>query len=378
MNRAAEHEARYEIAVVGNIVEEIKTLVEQLRIVLVTRNRGLPDDLFLICADDTYFQQEITEVRARYFARNVNMLRQLYGPVVPDLPTSLTITRTGVLTQAQIIRAFHAEGKKFVENPEKWLHDHKGDIIRGVAFVVMISALGAAVILTVGLAAPAIPIAEGALVGAGTTVATGTAAVVGEGAALTTVGTGMVVTESVGLTVETAGLTQAQQTALRWDIGAAQSQARLALGSRAASSAAISDGLLSQVGRTSTSVINELSMNSIMIPMGLGNDQLKEINQIANSATLKHWYDAVTEVGRRLQRMSSHHIVAEGKVPDSVMLGLGKLYLLKLRSINSANNLPPLESDFDPAAYSDDLKPIPGGREQPPKRLRYLGMIRCK
>lgn len=378
MNRAADQEARYEIDTVGKIVDEIKPLVEQLRVSLATRSRGLPGDLFLISADETYFRQEIEEVRARSFARNTQMLRQLYGPAVPDIPTTLAITRTAVLTQAQVLKALNAEAKKFVENPEKWLFDHREDIIRGVAFVVLISALAAAVILTAGLAAPAIPVAEGALVGAGTTAAAGTTALAVEGAAVTTVGTGAVGAGSVGVVVDAAGLTQAQLAALRFGIGMRQAQATLAIGSRAAGSAAISDAVLAQGSGASSSALAQLSMNSVLVPMGFSAAQLREIEQSVNSDVLKQWHGALTEGGPAVAALSSHHLVAHGKSPDSVLLGLGRLYLLKLRAANTSNKLPPLQAEFDHASYSDDLRPVPGGREQPPKRLRYLGMVRCK
>ncbi len=56
---ALEQEARF--AVSFEMLEELKGLRDQLREVLLTRNRGVPGDIFLICCHAAFLRQEVTD-----------------------------------------------------------------------------------------------------------------------------------------------------------------------------------------------------------------------------------------------------------------------------------------------------------------------------
>jgi hypothetical protein len=375
------------------LLTELEPLTELLRATLLTRHRAMPGDIFLVACDETYFQQEVTDVRTKLFAGRVQMLRMLYGGV-PSFPSGMTVTRSAVLTFDEAVRALSAQGKQFKENPVQWLTNHKQDILRAVGLVIVCTALMVLLIMTAGTAAPVVvPLSTSVLAGSGVAaeaaVATGTATVGTAGTIAiegTTVATatgttaaGAGATSGLALGIDTAGLTQAQLTALRWGLAAAQRQAASALTQQVLVQSAIDESLL--LGRAAAATGTTPAMNSAVLGLVLGtqadSQYAQALSDVLKAGAGDVWQGALAGAGPTVAAVSAGHIVATpaaGGVPAAFTIGIGKLYLLKLRSLTTLNDLPPLEGEFDWNKHTDDLK----GSSDAPGRLRFVGVLRCR
>ncbi len=385
------------------MVDELKPLQERIRQVLLTRNRGIPGELYLICCDNAYFRQEVSDARTRAFERNVQLLRGLYGPSTPAYPTSLTLIRSGILT-ARAAADDIAPGRLSAD-AGRWIEQHQTDVIVAVAVIVVLTAAVLVVVATAGAAAPlAIPIAETALVEAGvlagkealiasaatavtvdstvvTVGATGAAGMSGGGAA---VGSGA----GVGLAVESGGLAQGQLAALRFGIGMRQVQAAAALATVATpsvASAALDDKvLLAKPGTAQQTVATEQLAAKVQAAALAADGDEKQRNLLLRTVSppeaVLRWRDAAIKAGASVAALSSSQLITSGvtskpsppEAPQTsgatAVIEIGHLHLLKLRIPKTGvPQLPAPEQEFDCKSLSEDYD----------GRLIYLGFLQC-
>jgi hypothetical protein len=92
---------------------------------------------------------------------------------------------------------------------------------------------------------------------------------------------------------------------------------------------------------------------------------------------MKNLRDELLSAGATVAGFSSHLLSAAGGTPNSrpasLILGLGKLYLLNAR-LSAVDKLPALEQEFECAAHSDDFNKLKGTGTVP-QQLRYLGLL---
>jgi hypothetical protein len=298
-----------------------------------------------------------------------------------------------VLTADEAVRAIGAEAKRFNQDPVKWVKQHEKEIVYAVGVVVAVTCVVAILLLTAGAGLPAIlAVGDAALLSSGAAATAtevaglGTAVTVaGEGTALTVSAAASAPATEIALIADGAGLTEYQLAALRFGIGMREGQAALAIGSRAASVSALSDTyLMSQAtGTAAGASASQLSMNMLLPALAFtpASQDQEALKMTITPEALRLWGAEMQAAGPALAALSSHHLIAKGSSPQAspstLTLDIGKLYLLRLRSQSSANDLPPLEGDFDHSKHSDDLQATPEN-PHPPSRLKYLGIIRCK
>jgi hypothetical protein len=397
MRRALDDESKFQVTF-GAMVDELRPLREQLRQVLLTRTRGIPGEIYLICCDQTYFQQEVMSVRTRILERNVRLLQGLYGPSTPDFLTGLTLTRAGVLMG--LAAAKDITTGRLASDVLHWIEKHPTEVIIAVTVVVALTA-AILIVVSAGTAAPIVaPLTEVVLA---ETAAAGQAAVAsgivaaGSGATITAEGTvitasalatgggsGVGVGAGIGLGIDAVGLTEAELLALRYGIGMGQGQAAAAIGARAATSAALSDSVLlaSRSASARAAATQELSANVIGAALAFtGNEQVKNsLRRALIPDVLSKWSATIVSSGPTIAALSSSQLVTSGmstspssSMPSqatgsSVILSLGKLYLLRMNVPKAKKRqLPPLEQEFDCSSLSDEYS----------GRLHYLGFLRC-
>jgi hypothetical protein len=177
----------------------------------------------------------------------------------------------------------------------------------------------------------------------------------------------------------TSSVTQAQITALRFGMAMRETQATAALGARLAGQAAVNDVLLEEAASGGVSRAAASFLPTVIASQGIAADRTA-LSESLQSGALELWRDAMASGGPVLAALSSQQIVASpsrpGGSPASLTLCIGKLYLLKLRSLATVNDLPPLEGDFEWSKHTNDLSAQPGATEAAPARLKYLGLLR--
>jgi hypothetical protein len=303
----------------------------------------------------------------------------MYGAAARDFPSSITVTRAAVLTKDQTVKVLARETEKFVQDPVAWYDEHKSDIKTAVTILLVVTAVAVVLILSAGTAAPVLAteavIAEEAIAGTAA-VSTGVA---GTGAS------SIVVTEGAGVALGLdAGLTQTQLAALRFGLAMRQAQSGVALGSTLAEQAALSDAyLLAQAG-SSAAASSPAALNSVML-LGLGglqgsDDYKTAFAESIQTGMLGRVKDQMLKAGPSVAAVSVQHLLTRGAGPnpssDAVSLGMGNLYLLKLRSLGALKEKLVLEQPFECAKYTDDLQQqVDIGQAAPPTKLRYLGAV---
>lgn len=404
MNAALDAEPRFDVAF-GQMVDEVEPLQQQIRQVLLTRNRGMIGDIYLVCCDATFLRQEVTSVRTRAFERNVQMLRGLYGPTTPDYSTGMTFARAGMLMGQAAVDDITSG--RLAADVTRWIQAHPTELIVAGTMLVALTA-AVLIVVTAGAAAPiVVPLTEAVLVETAVAVEGAAAAgiVTGAGSVATVTVEGAVVTASatgagvatgsgvaattgagVGVALDVAGLTESQLLALRVGIGMREAQAAVAIGVRAASTAALSDGVLTAgsagVGATQGVAMQQLSANVVgaaLLASG-GERERGAMVRGLTPAVFAQWRDAIVAAGPTVAALSSSQLMTTG-IPTSpvqpgasaagqtcVILGLGKMYLLKLRlPKGEMPELPKLEQEFGCATLSEEYS----------GRLHYLGFVRC-
>jgi hypothetical protein len=379
-------------------------LQEQIRQVLLTRNRGIPGEMYLIGCDNAYFRQEVSDVRARAFERNVQLLRGLYGPSTPSYATGMTLVRAGVLT-ARAAADDIASGR-LTADAGRWIEEHQTDVIVAVAVIVVLTAAVLVVVATAGAAAPlAIPLAETALIEAGvlageealiasaatavtvdstvvTIGATGAAGASGGGAAVGGSGAG------VGLAIDGGGLAQGQLVALRFGIGMRQAQAVAALATVATpsvASAALDDKvLLAKPGSGEQEVATQqLAANVQAAALAADRDEKQRnllLRTVSPPESVLQWRDATIKAGASVAALSCSQLITSGVTSKPSLAGtsqtsratavieIGHLHLLKLRVPKTGvPQLPAPEQEFDCKSLSEDYD----------GRLIYVGFLQC-
>jgi hypothetical protein len=92
---------------------------------------------------------------------------------------------------------------------------------------------------------------------------------------------------------------------------------------------------------------------------------------------MKKLRSELMSAGATVAGFSSHLLSAVGldpnAKPESLILGLGKLYLLNAK-LSALNKLPALEQEFDCAPHTDDFSKL-NGTGTPPQKLRYMGLL---
>lgn len=382
---------RFETTIV-HLVEEIKPLYEQLRATLLTRCRGMPGDVFIVASDEAYFQQEVVEQRKQIVQQRARLLSSLYGGTTSSFPSGIAITRLATLTLDEAARSLGAEARRFAADPVQWVRAHERDVLTAVAVMVVVTAVTCLIFLTAGAGAPlALPAGGVALANVATTgVAVESGVVTGATVAVTVapeagaaaVGSGVLAqAPSAGLVMQ-GGMTATEVAALRFGIGMSQGMARAGLGTELATEAALEDAIVFGARSGASGATNISALNANMLAGAVAGQTMREhqvaFRDLIEAKATTYWRDAIMAGGPSVAALSSRQIIAKprqpGAGPSALTLGLGKLYLLKARSLATLSSLPPLEGDFDWSKHTDDL----ASGSDAPKRLRYLGVIRCR
>jgi hypothetical protein len=381
--RSIEIEEQY-LAREINMIDELRPSVNTLAQTLFSRLRGLPGERYIICSDETYYNDEI---KAPNRQRMIDRMAPLQ--LRPPLPMGAALVGGGVMVKAAapVLATLYVLGK-IVDRPDtifsirsewvkalKWLEANP-------AFTLLVGSVvvyGTAIVVASAGAAGAVAMYGGGAVAASSGLAVGPG-----GLAAETTGFGLVRGLATGGLRELALPPIERQLAAQ--IAAEARGVALPLVERQ-----VAERLLIEEGQALAADEADQLIDRLLKQLAEQQAERILLRQAVKRSAPSAVSAALATGGLTIAAVSARMAIGLRKVTDPideaaaskqepVAIEIGHLYLLRLFDAVRNEDLPQLRNQFDTTKYSPELAGVIAARGEatdPMPKRRYLGVFEC-